>query len=159
MSNRWETGSGPSALFDQARGKGSVPSNPIEQTTEPVSLAWKELLRDEILDIASACSKQGWDGEEAIPLSSSSVGRAIRLIYLAPDGIRPPEAVPSIDGELAFEWHFGKHRMLSLLVHGDEIVFSAILGNLNNRESASKPLADGWPSRLTEILTKQCASA
>ncbi|TKS64858.1 MAG: hypothetical protein EWM73_00058 [Nitrospira sp.] len=159
MSNRWETGSGPSALFERAKEKGGVLSESNGQTTEPVSLAWKELLRDEILDIASACSREGWDGEEAVPISSASVGRAIRLIYLAPDVVRPPEAVPSVDGEIAFEWRFGKYRRLSLLVHGDEIVFSAILGALNNRESASKPFVDGWPTRLTEILTKQCTSA
>ncbi|MDE3051749.1 MAG: hypothetical protein KGJ48_17830, partial [Nitrospirota bacterium] len=84
---------------------------------------------------------------------ADSVGRTIKLIYLAPDGIRPPEVVPTIDGEIAFEWRLGKFRIISLLVHGDEISFSAILGALNNRESATKPLKNGWPTRLIEILT------
>jgi hypothetical protein len=153
LSNRWETGSGPSALFDKVKEVEKSKPDAGGHTTDPVSLAWKELIRDEILDVAAACSKEGWDGEEAAPISADSVGRAIRLLYLAPDGIRPPEVVPTIDGEIAFEWRLGKYRIISLLVHGDEISFSAILGALNNRESATKPLKNGWPTRLIEILT------
>ena len=153
MSNRWETGSGPSALFDRPKEVGKARPDSSERTTEPVSLAWKELIRDEILDVAAACSKEGWDGEDAIPISADSVGRAIKLLYLAPDAIRPPSVVPTIDGEIAFEWRLGKHKIISLLVEDDEIIFSAILGSLNNRESATKPLKNGWPARLSEILT------
>lgn len=89
MSNRWEMGSGPSALFDKAKEIGKAELDVDGHTTEPVSLAWKELIRDEILDVASACSKEGWDGDDAVPTSADAVGRAIKLIYLAPDGIRP----------------------------------------------------------------------
>jgi hypothetical protein len=153
MSNRWEMGSGPSALFDKVKEVETAKPDAGGHTTDPVSLAWKELIRDEILDVAAACSKEGWDGDEAVPISADSVGRTIKLIYLAPDGIRPPEVVPTIDGEIAFEWRLGKFRIISLLVHSDEISFSAILGALNNRESATKPLKNGWPTRLIEILT------
>jgi hypothetical protein len=153
MSNRWETGSGPSALFDKRKEVEKTKPDSGVHTTDPVSLAWKELIRDEILDVAAACSKEGWDGEEAAPISADSVGRAIKLIYLAPDGIRPPDVVPTIDGEIAFEWRLGKFRIVSLLVRDYEISYSAILGALNNRESATKPLKNGWPTRLIEILT------
>ena len=153
LSNRWETGSGPSALFDKVKEVEESKPDARGHTADPVSLAWKELIRDEILDVAAACSKEGWDGEQAAPISADSVGHAIRLLYLAPDGIRPPEVVPTIDGEIAFEWRLGKYRIICLLVHGDEISFSAILGALNNRESATKPLKNGWPTRLIEILT------
>lgn len=147
-SNRWQMGSGPPL----GSHTNAVPSPNSEQTSEPVYTGWKGLIGDEILDAGIACSREGWDGENAVPISAGAVGRALNLIYLAPDTIHPPEVVPSADGEIAFEWRKGRERMIALVPHDDDVIFAAILGPLNNRESACKPLKNGWPLRVTELL-------
>jgi hypothetical protein len=146
--NRYQLGSGPPLGVKQEEIRLSKNG----QTAEPTYVGWKERIRDEILDVGIACSKEGWDGEDAAPISADAVGRAWNLIYLAPDMIRPPEIAPSADGEIAFEWRRGRDRILSLVPHKDDIIFSAILGPINNRENGCKPLKNGWPVRVTELL-------
>ena len=102
MLSPGEVGSGPPIAGDVQE----VLIDGGTQTTEPISLNWKDLLVDEILDIAVSCQKEGWDGYDAAPISSEAVTSAYHLIFSAPDSIRPPEAVPSPDGEIVFEhWH------------------------------------------------------
>lgn len=121
-------------------------------TTEPISLGWKDIAINEILDIAVACSQEDWDGAGSAPISEEATFKALNLIYQAPERIRPPEIVPSSDGEIAFEWHVGRDRILSLVPDAEKLLFAAILGPGNNRESGCKPLARGWPDRVVEIL-------
>lgn len=153
-TNRYQLGSGPPL---GAKGE-EVQVSRSEQTAEPIYVRWKELIRDEILDVGITCSKEGWDGEDAAPISTDAIGRALNLIYLAPDTIRPPEIVPSADGEIAFEWRRGRDRILSLVPHKSDIIFSAILGPINNRENGCKPLKNGWPVRVTELLLEYFSS-
>lgn len=148
-TNRYQLGSGPPL---GAKREKVAPSTSAQQTAEPIYVRWKELIRDEILDVGITCSAKGWDGEDAAPISTDAVDRALNLIYLAPDTIHPPEIVPSADGEIAFEWHRGRDRILSLVSDKNDIIFSAILGPLNNRENGCKPLKNGWPVRVTELL-------
>lgn len=150
MSNRYQQGSGPPVAVNERLGS----IQPDERTSEPVSLIWKQLILDEILDVAATCSSPGWDDAEALPISLEAVKRACNLIYLAPDSIRPPEIVPSADGEIAFEWRAGRNRILSLMPHGDDLVFAAVLGRRNDRESGCKELAKGWPVRVWELLAE-----
>lgn len=149
QTNRYQLGSGP-PLGD--KGDEVKASRSEQQTAEPIYVRWKELIRDEILDVGITCSKEGWDGEEAAPISTDAVDRALNLIYLAPDPICPPEVVPSADGEIAFEWRRGRDRILSLVPHRNDIIFSAILSLPNNRENGCKPQKNGWPARVTELL-------
>lgn len=145
-SNKWQRGSGPPL------GSESVTITTSTETPEPVFTGWKDLISDEILDVGRACSMEGWDGENAFPVSPAAVGRALNLIYLAPDSIPPPAVVPSPDGEIAFEWRIGADKILTLEPHEDSVIFSAILGPFNNRESACKPLKNGWPKQVTTLL-------
>jgi hypothetical protein len=148
-ANRYQSGSGPPL---GAEGKEVKASESELQTAEPIYVRWKELIRDEILHVGITCSKKGWDGEDAVSISTDAVDRALNLIYLAPDTIHPPEIVPSADGEIAFEWRRGRDRILAIVSHRSDIIFSAILGPPNNRESGCKPQKNGWPVRVTELL-------
>mgnify|MGYP001594305690 CR=1 FL=1 len=155
-TNRYQLGSGPPL---GAKGDEVKASTSEQQTAEPIYIRWKELIRDEILDVGITCSKEWWDGEDAAPISTDAVDRALNLIYLAPDAIHPPEIVPSADGEIAFEWRRGRDRILSLVSHRSDIIFSAILSPLNNRENWCKPQKNGWPVRVTELLLEYFPNA
>lgn len=122
-------------------------------TTEPISTGWKSLIVNEILDVAAANSVADWDCEGAEAISGEAIRKAINLIQLAPEWIRPPEIVPSSDGEIVFEWRMGRERIMSLAFHDNELIFAAILGSRNNRERGCKPYTAGWPDRVLEILT------
>lgn len=155
MADRWQKGSGPPATDVP----GMSPKADM-QTTEPISLAWKQSLLDQILDIASMCSHEGWDGEEASAISSEAARRAWDLISVAPDSIRPPEAVPSPDGQIAFEWHSGRQRIFTLMPHGEEeFIFAAILGPKNNRISGRKPIGTSLPDTVLNVLTEYFPNA
>lgn len=148
-TNRYQLGSGPP--LGAKRGE-VAPSTSEQQTAESIYVRWKELIRDEILDVGITCSGKGWDGEDAAPISTDAVDRALNLIYLAPDTIHPPEIVPSADGEIAFEWRRGRDRIFSLVPHKNDIIFSAILGPLNNRENGCKPLTGCGKTRVVGVL-------
>jgi hypothetical protein len=154
-SGVWDAGSGP-PISSHARDEFSQGDT---STAEPISLAWKKLILDEILDVAASCSAEDWDGSGAAPISSTNVAKAFNLIYLAPAWIHPPDIVPSPDGEIAFEWQLGRERILALQPYGDDLIFSAILGPPNNRESGCKPLRAGWPDRILEILSEYFSNA
>ena len=153
ISSPWEVGSGPPIAGDvqEVLIKGGT------QTSDPISLRWKDLLIDEILEIAVTCHKEGWDGYDAAPISSEAVTSAYNLIFSAPDSIRPPEAVPSPDGEIVFEWHSGRYRM-SVMPSGEELIYAANLGP-NNVESGRKPLSWGWPRAVLNILSEYFPNA
>ncbi|MEC4667912.1 MAG: hypothetical protein VST65_00095 [Nitrospirota bacterium] len=154
MSSQWEVGSGPPIAWNiqEVLIKGGT------QTSDPISLRWKDLLIDEILEIAVTCHKEGWDGYDAAPISSEALSRACNLIYSAPDSIRPPEAVPSPDGEIAFEWHIGREKMMTVMPRGEELIYAAILGP-NNVENGRKLLSGGWPSSIVNILLEYFPNA
>ena len=50
-------------------------------TTEPISLGWKDIAINEVLDIAVACSQEDWDGSGSAPISQEATFRALSLIY------------------------------------------------------------------------------
>lgn len=146
--NRWEVGSGPPMGGHDQKHQEFIDGD----SSDAISLRWKELIQDEILDIAAECSAEGWDGDQALPISPEAVRRAFNLIYLSPDWIRPPEIVPSTDGEISFEWRAGRNKLLSLLPQGDEVVFASVLGSTKDREMGYKPLSKGWPESVLRIL-------
>ncbi len=62
--------------------------------------------------LAAECAEQGWDGEDAVAISSGAVAAAERLVRALPDGIPIPEFAPEPDGSISLEWIMSRNRLL-----------------------------------------------
>ncbi len=75
-----------------------------------------ERLFSELDDLASDASHQGWDGYDAAPISPEACKFALRFIRALPTTGPLPTLSVDPDGEVSFEWHFGKRRVLSVSI-------------------------------------------
>ena len=49
----------------------------LQHSHRTASSLWRELLREKVLEIYAECSKEGWDGYDAKPISMESVIRSL----------------------------------------------------------------------------------
>jgi hypothetical protein len=76
----------------------------------------KALAISKLYALAAECSEQGWDGEDADPISEAAVANVEDLIRALPEGIPMPEFAPEPDGAVSVDWMHSRHRFLSLSV-------------------------------------------
>ncbi len=122
---------------------------------EPISLGgWKNILINEAIEIKNDYAEVGWDGYEASPISEEAIQRAIILITVLPDGAPCPELVPSVEGEIAYEWNIGSSQVLSVTPSPHLVVWAASLGP-NHTQCGKMPFNnfDPWPSEFLLILS------
>ncbi len=80
----------------------------------------KSEITSEIGRVTRDCSKPGWDGYDAEPVSAESARHAIAFVDRLPDGIvLPAEVTPEPDGEISLEWTNPSSAWLSLSFSSD----------------------------------------
>lgn len=122
---------------------------------EPISLGgWKNILINEAIELKNDYAEVGWDGHEANPISEGALQRARILIKALPDGGLWPELVPSVEGEIAYEWNIGSSQVLSVTPSPHLVVWAASLGP-NHTQCGKMPFNnfDPWPSEFLLILS------
>jgi len=125
---------------------------------EPISLGgWKNILFNEAIEIKNEYAEVGWDGYEANPISGEALQRARILIMALPEGVPWPELVPSVEGEIAYEWKLGHSKILSVTPHPHLLVWAASLGS-NHTQFGKIPFNKfaPWPTEVLSILS--CSS-
>ncbi len=75
-----------------------------------------EHLISELENLASEASYRGWDGYDATPIDPEACEFAMRFIRALPTTGPLPTLSADPDGEVSFEWHFGKRRVLSVSI-------------------------------------------
>jgi hypothetical protein len=130
----------------------------IDDATRPVSLGWIRLLSDRAKTLGDECSRKGWDGYEANPISSEAVSRALLLIELLPEGIEMPDLVPDPVGEISFEWSDRHDRILSVTPRKGTLAYAAILGH-DHTQYGKAPVRNSWPAEVQSILTQHFSHA
>lgn len=86
-------------------------------------------LRTSLEDIRSECSKPGWDGYGAAPISADALSEAEALLRVLPASLPAPDIVPEPTGTVGLEWRKGKDAILVLSVQGKGVItYAAILG-------------------------------
>ena len=98
-----------------------------------VSFAWRDALFEEVWTIRQTCSKEGWDGYDAEPVSHESAFCATQLINLLPEGIQIPSVVPEPTGDISLEWLKDHQKHFTLSVSGQTLVFTGIFGGSSKR--------------------------
>lgn len=144
----WESGLGQSEAFkDLQRALRDVHAH----ATKPITFGWKQALKDQVLDIGGECSKQGWDGYNAAPITGEAVGRAYDLVIRLPESMRSPDLCPSPEGEISFEWYFGKDRLLSVTPKENLLFYAAVLGP-DHTASGKGPITNAWSKEISDIF-------
>jgi len=92
------------------------------------SFGWRACLEQKILEMFTSCTKPGWDGYSASPITERAKQAAITAINLLPDGVEIPDVVPEPSGEFALEWNPKKKLALSITCAPDRFIYAAILG-------------------------------
>jgi hypothetical protein len=114
---------------------------------DPVLLALDAVFRE--------CSKEGWDGEDAIPIGEEAYWAARRFIMALPvtSLIPMPEVVPEPGGAVAFEWFKGKRQVFVVsFSRSDEVEYAGLFGT--NRTYGTEYFGNALPSVIAENLKK-----
>ena len=123
-----------------------------------VSFAWRDFLLGEVWEIMQTCSKQGWDGYDADPISPESGMRAEQLIGLLPEGIQAPSVIPEPTGDIALEWFRGNEKHFTLSITGPTLVYAGIFGG-SDKSYGEKRFLRVLPPATLEILTSYFSEA
>jgi hypothetical protein len=122
------------------------------------SFAWKDILAGEVSEILQNCSVQGWDGNDAEPVSPDSAESALELIKNLPEGMNLPAVVPEPNGDIAFEWCTDDRRHFSLSVTGPTLVYARIFGG-SSRQYGEERFFGAIPRTILEILARYFSTA
>jgi hypothetical protein len=95
--------------------------------TESLTASFRKI-QNELGDLLSSCSIEGWDGYDARPLILSSFRAAYRFLSRYPRNWPIPQATVDPDGEVAFEWTT-ERGSFSISFEGSYLSFAGITGS------------------------------
>ena len=100
------------------------------------------------------CSKEGWDGYGALPVTQETYDEAVRFLSALPSWLPAPEIVPEPDGDIGFEWNFGKNRMLAASVDGTNRITYAGLLRTGNKSYGTEVFNGSIPQTLVDHISR-----
>lgn len=106
----------------------------------------------ELDEIYRECSKEDWDGYGALPVSQKVCHEAIRFLKAWRRLSLPvPELGPEPEGDIGFEWNFGKNKVFAVSVHGTNFITYAGLLGAGNKTHGTEAFDGAIPQ---EIINK-----
>lgn len=100
------------------------------------------------------CSEEGWDGYGALPVTQETYDEAARFLNALPSWLPAPEIVPEPDGDIGFEWNFGKNCMLAVSVDGtNRITYAGLLGT-GNKSYGTEVFHGSIPQTLVDHISR-----
>lgn len=93
-------------------------------------------LHDQLIDVFTACSSAGWEGEDSVAVRSSTLILAKELIESLPKKFRTPGISGEPDGHVALEWYVNPRRILTVSICPDRrLHWAALIGAEDPRGS------------------------
>lgn len=105
----------------------------------------------ELGEIYRECAKEDWDGYGALPVSWEAYYEATRFLRAWPLSLPVPELGPEPEGDIGFEWNFGKNKVLAVSVHGTNFITYAGLLGAGNKTHGTEAFDGAIPQ---EIINK-----
>ncbi len=125
----------------------------VAELKKSITLGGKIDVLQSLEDLFEECAEEGWDGNEASPITEDAYLEARRLINNLPINLRMPEVVPEPSGEIGLEWSKGKDRVFVLSLSGrNEIVYAGLFGI--NKVHGVEYFGDAVPSTILENLRR-----
>lgn len=122
------------------------------------SVTWNYLAhaRDALRETYQECYEQNWDGYGARPIPQATYDEAVRFLNAFPSWLPAPEVVPEPNGDIGFEWNFGKNRVFSASVSGtNRITYAGLLGT-GNKAHGTEVFDGSIPQTLVEHISRIC---
>lgn len=155
----WQTFSWPEIGFsDESRDIRSRLLKIRAEVRRPISFSWREGLQDELDEIVQDCSKSGWDGYDAQPVSDESIVAAQQIIDALPEHIRVPDVTPEPSGEIALEWRSGNQKYFSVTASGTVLVYAGIFGGFCKKYGEER-FFGSLPTTVLQILSQYFSEA
>jgi len=125
----------------------------VGELTKAETLGRQDQVLRSLAEVLKECSKEGWDGYEALPINEDAYLEAKRLILSLPITIPMPEVTPEPTGEMALEWSRGNRRVFIASVSGkNQIVYAGLFGI--NKTHGIEYFGDSLPSAILENLRR-----
>lgn len=111
----------------------------------------------ELMQIAFVGSKAGWDGYNALPISSETSRLARTFLESLPNSIPSPAVGAEPDGQITFEWYRSPHRVLSLSISPEgDLHYAALIGP--NKAYGAEVFYGDVPSVIHDLIRRVYAS-
>ncbi len=125
----------------------------VNELKKSITLGRKTDVLQSLENLFKECSGEGWDGNEASPITEDAYFEAQRLISNLPINLSMPEVVPEPSGEIGLEWSKGKDRVFIVSLSGkNEIVYAGLFGI--NKVHGIEYFGDAIPSTILENLRR-----
>ena len=112
--------------------------------------------RDALRETYRECCEENWDGYGALPISQATYAEAERFLIALPSWLPTPKIVPEPEGDIGFEWSFGKNRILAASVNGtNRITYAGLLGT-GNKAHGTEVFDGSIPQTLVEHISRIC---
>jgi hypothetical protein len=125
-------------LCDYLRGPSSLGLQPID-------------VFNELYEIAEECAEEGWDGENAKPVTKAVFDEGFRFLKSLPLSTTVPSVSAEPDGQITFEWYHSTSRVLSVSTDSDGFLhYAAIIGP--KKAHGSEPFVTGMPRVIIDLI-------
>jgi hypothetical protein len=105
-----------------------------------------------LMDVVNDCSRSGWDGYHAIPVSQETVVSALAFIRTIPLDLPLPELSATPGGEITFEWAQTSRRIVTVAVAGTgELHYAGLNGT--KKSFGSYPLNGVFEPELRQLIS------
>ena len=99
--------------------------------------------------------EKDWDGYGALPISQEAYHEAVRFLVALPLSWLPtPEVVPEPEGDIGFEWNFGKNRIFVVSINGTNIVTYAGLLGTGNKTNGTEVFDGSIPQTIVNNISR-----
>lgn len=138
-----------SGVSEQADELVLIETKIQNHTSQSISLGWRAILNEQLLDLFFECQLEGWDGYDANPINLHTLSSASRFIELLPNNIETPDIVPEPSGEVGFLWS-RKHLTFVISINPDQIIYAGVLAS--SKLHGEYKFLNELPPHLEQIL-------
>lgn len=105
-------------------------------------------------EVFGECSVDGWDGYDSLRIDQATYNEAYKFINALPSWLPLPEIVPEPDGDIGFEWCYGKNKMFAVSVEGKgQLNYAGILG-LGNKAHGTEIFDGSIPESIIGYISR-----
>ncbi|MEO0457146.1 MAG: hypothetical protein AAF152_11295 [Cyanobacteria bacterium P01_A01_bin.114] len=113
----------------------------------------KQSAHNELFSILEKCSKQNWDGYDALPVQGVAAQTAYELIEALPLETPLPSVGAEPDGSITLEWYRHPRWILSVSVNSTATTYYAALFGLE-KASGAVPFLEEFPATLLNLIQR-----
>jgi len=126
----------------------------IESLRRAITWSHAESAINSLQEMFGECSEAGWDGYDSEKINQATYDEAYKFINSLPSWLSMPEIVPEPNGDIGFEWYFGKNRVFIVSVEGaGQLNYAGILG-LGNKAHGTEIFDGTIPKSIIEYISR-----